>query len=336
LTVVVLYGLRSEDTGSDTHNNSSIALYTYQQNYRKYSRGSTHYKIVLVADMDKDAKLEKKWKSILKYGILVRDALGHYSVDWTEDREIHSTFNDGARGMELSDLCYFNDHLYTFDDRTGVVFEVFEGEGEIVPVHVLSDGDGKKSKGFKAEWCTVKDDMMYIGGMGKEWTSPKGVLENYDPMWVKVIDREGRIRHLDWRDNYLKLREVTETPFPGYLLHEAVVWNPITHRWLILPRRVSKEIYDEVLDEERCGNIMLEATEDFQTVDVHQNMGPLAMERGFSTVKLIPYREDELLVLKTKEKDSVETFISVITVRGVVLMRETKVGDIKFEGIEIL
>jgi hypothetical protein len=30
------------------------------------------------------------------------------------------TINDGARGMELSDLCNFNGKLYSFDDRTGL------------------------------------------------------------------------------------------------------------------------------------------------------------------------------------------------------------------------
>jgi hypothetical protein len=29
--------------------------------------------------------------------------------------------------------------------------------------------------GFKGEWCTVKGDLLYIGGMGKEWTNSKGV-----------------------------------------------------------------------------------------------------------------------------------------------------------------
>jgi hypothetical protein len=34
--------------------------------------------------------------------------------------EITSVFNDGSRGMELSELAYFNDQLLTFDDRTGI------------------------------------------------------------------------------------------------------------------------------------------------------------------------------------------------------------------------
>ena len=35
----------------------------------------------------------------------------------------------------------------------------------LTPLHVLADGDGSKAKGFKAEWCVVKGERMYIGGM---------------------------------------------------------------------------------------------------------------------------------------------------------------------------
>lgn len=35
-------------------------------------------------------------------------------------RTVTSGYNDGSRGMELSDICNFNGKLYTFDDRTGL------------------------------------------------------------------------------------------------------------------------------------------------------------------------------------------------------------------------
>lgn len=33
---------------------------------------------------------------------------------------LSSKLNEGGRGMELSDLVYFNDHLLAADDRTGI------------------------------------------------------------------------------------------------------------------------------------------------------------------------------------------------------------------------
>lgn len=47
--------------------------------------------------------------------------------------------------MELSELVVFNGHLYTVDDRTGVVYRI-EGN-QAVPWVILPDGDGSVSKG---------------------------------------------------------------------------------------------------------------------------------------------------------------------------------------------
>lgn len=50
-----------------------------------------------------------------------------------------------AAGMELSELVVFNGHLYSVDDRTGVVYRI-EGN-KAVPWVILPDGDGSVSKG---------------------------------------------------------------------------------------------------------------------------------------------------------------------------------------------
>ena len=51
-----------------------------------------------------------------------------------------------GRGMELSELLVFNGHLYTIDDRTGIVYQI-EDENKIFPWVVLSDGNGHEIKG---------------------------------------------------------------------------------------------------------------------------------------------------------------------------------------------
>lgn len=53
-----------------------------------------------------------------------------------------------AAGMELSELVVFNGHLYSVDDRTGVVYRI-EGN-QAVPWVILPDGDGSVSKGQSA------------------------------------------------------------------------------------------------------------------------------------------------------------------------------------------
>ena len=82
--------------------------------------------------------------------------------------------------MELSELVHFNDKLYTVDDRTGlgkitiisfVEISVMSIEnGKVIPQQILMDGNGKSDKGFKCEWATVKDGLLWVGSTGKEWT----------------------------------------------------------------------------------------------------------------------------------------------------------------------
>lgn len=69
--------------------------------------------------------------------------------------------------------------------------------------------------GFKCEWATVKNQLLYVGGLGKEWTSSTGKLINFNPQWVKVVTPLGQVEHKDWRQNYLSLRKAAKIEFPG-------------------------------------------------------------------------------------------------------------------------
>lgn len=46
--------------------------------------------------------------------------------------------------MELSELVVFNGKLLTFDDRTGMVFEIINEKA--IPWLLLMDGDGRYDK----------------------------------------------------------------------------------------------------------------------------------------------------------------------------------------------
>ncbi|KAJ0044280.1 hypothetical protein NL108_003788, partial [Boleophthalmus pectinirostris] len=142
--------------------------------------------------------------------------------------------------MELSELVVFNGHLYSVDDRTGVVFRI-EGS-RAVPWVILPDGDGSVSKGlhrnenyiinckiqlhfnilaitlctgFKAEWLAVKDEHLYVGGLGKEWTTTSGEVVNNNPEWVKVVGCHGDVHHENWVLNYNSLRNAAGIHPPG-------------------------------------------------------------------------------------------------------------------------
>jgi len=292
---------------------------------------------MIISDMDKDSKEDDHWKSIAMYGTLSRDSYGKYSIKWaTEQREITSVFNEKGRSMELSDLCNFGDKLYSFDDRTGMLIVIEEDNA--YPVGIIMDGDGTLNKGFKGEWCTVRDDLLYIGGMGKEWTKENGDFVNNYPFWIKTWDQSGVLRHYDWKPQYDLMRKVTGTLPPGYLLHEAISWVPSTQSWLILPRRVSKEKYDATKDEYRCSNIGIQANAEFSSLNVLENIGELTNTRGFSSVKFVPHRENEIIVLKTEEVGGTSSYVMVYDLKTKqVLMPETLIpAPIKFEGVEFL
>ena len=57
------------------------------------------------------------------------------------------------------------------------VYELYPSDSSylLIPWVVLSDGNGHTAKGFKGEWMTVKNERLYVGGLGKVWTTTTGV-----------------------------------------------------------------------------------------------------------------------------------------------------------------
>jgi hypothetical protein len=96
------------------------------------------------------------------------------------------------------------------------VYELIERNDKVlaIPRHILMDGNGNETKGkrkkrrsmnttfelttthsvagFKCEWSTTKDDKLYIGSFGKEWTTDKGVCER--KVAVKKEKKSDRIK----------------------------------------------------------------------------------------------------------------------------------------------
>jgi soluble calcium-activated nucleotidase 1 len=63
---------------------------------------------------------------------------------------------------------------------------------------------------------------------------------------------------------------------------------------------MSPEPYDDVLDEKRGNNKGFLLSEDFSKLETI-TIGPQDPELGFSSFKYVPFRENEIVVLKTKE-----------------------------------
>uniref|UniRef100_A0A8C6T714 Soluble calcium-activated nucleotidase 1 n=1 Tax=Neogobius melanostomus TaxID=47308 RepID=A0A8C6T714_9GOBI len=313
--------------------------HTYPLSPPHRTKDGVRYRIGVIADLDTASRSSKAqtWFSFMKRGHLtLSDSRDRLQVEWDTDMlTLESHLSEKGRGMELSELVVFNGHLYSVDDRTGVVYRI-EGSSA-VPWVILPDGDGSVSKGFKAEWLAVKDEHLYVGGLGKEWTTTSGEVVNNNPEWVKVVGCHGDVQHKNWVPHYNSLRNAAGIHPPGYLIHEAAVWSHSFQRWFFLPRRASHERYEETADERRATNLLLSCPADFSYIKLRQ-VGPLNPTHGFSSFKFVPGTEDQVIVALKSEEDAgkIATYMIAFTLDGHLLMPETKIGDVKYEGFEFI
>lgn len=313
--------------------------YTYPLSPPQRTKDGVRYRIGVIADLDTASRSSKAqtWFSFMKRGYLtLSDSRDKLQVQWDTDMlTLESHLSEKGRGMELSELVAFNGHLYSVDDRTGVVYRIEENRA--VPWVILPDGDGSVSKGFKAEWLAVKDEHLYVGGLGKEWTTTSGEVVNNNPEWVKVVGYQGDVHHENWVPHYNSLRNAAGIEPPGYLIHEAAAWSNSFHRWFFLPRRASHERYEETADERRATNLLLSCPADFSYINLRQ-VGPLNPTHGFSSFKFVPGTKDQIIVALKSEEDAgkIATYMIAFTLDGQVLMPEIKIGNVKYEGLEFI
>lgn len=62
----------------------------------------------------------------------------------------------------------------------------------------------------------MKDEQLYVGSLGKEWTTTTGEVVHENPEWVKVVGRHGEVQHRSWVSNFNALRRVTGIKPPGW------------------------------------------------------------------------------------------------------------------------
>lgn len=84
------------------------------------------------------------------------------------------------------------------------------------------------------------------------------------------------------------------------MVHEAVEWSDYYNKWFMLPRRVSTHSYDDEDEVIRGSNKMIIASPDFTNIKVIE-VGTITPTRGFSTLKFIPGRPNEIVAIKSEE-----------------------------------
>ncbi|CAD5219041.1 unnamed protein product [Bursaphelenchus xylophilus] len=301
--------------------------------------GSMTLPIMAVADMDEESPSETmegtyvspSVRGFFTYNLNTKQ----FSIDWQYTYNYTSRLNYEGRGMELSDLKTFNGYLYSVDDKTGVVFRLTTDKA--IPWVINPDGDGFDNKTFKTEWMTIKDEHLWIGGYGKEYTNEDGSIRDNKPFYIKIIDRFGVIQHVNWEMEFKKVRASIGIQFPAYMIHEAVQWSDIHRKWFFLPRRASFEPYTDETVQFMSTNYLISTDENFETFEVVK-VGNVHPTRGFSAFQFVPGSQDNIIVaIKSEEVSNwpLATYIMVFGIDGQVYMDETKIpGDFKLEGLE--
>ncbi|KAJ3449896.1 apyrase [Anaeramoeba flamelloides] len=307
------------------------------ENEKLIGKSLDSYKIGIITDLDLKSKLQTQkhtWVSYYNRGRLKRNLNGTYSVNWDFEIPLYGYLSEFDRGMELSELINWNGMLLAFDDRTGIAYDIRTDQP--MPKYFLTTGAGNKPKSFKSEWATIKDDVLYVGSLGKEFTED-GEIVDYDHCYVKKIFKNGEIEHEDWTDKYNIIRAATNSRYPGYQIQEAVGWSAKYNRWYFIPRRVSQGPYDEQKDELRGSNKIISVNSKFQDLHI-QEIGERDPKKGCSSFKFIPGRPDEMVLLKTIEVNGKSSsYISVINyIENKILLPDTLINSKKYEGIEFL
>lgn len=325
---------------------SSASMFKFEQ--ENSCLGDNGCDFLLIADPDTKSKNPdgKSFSTSLMKGTLQTEGHNNYHVDWKSLQTITGLYNEGGRGMELSDLVFWNKALYTFDDRSGIAYEILPNVDNtyfLIPRYILSEGDGYSSeKGMKIEWATVKDGSMWVGSFGKEYTDNMGNTKHHWTEWVVAIDKDQHVYRKNWIPIFNSLRALTNSEHPGYMIHEAIEWSPVHRKWFILPRRVSSEQYDVELDASRGSNTLIICNESFIDCSVTKiGEGIIDPKRGYSAFAFVPGTKDQLIfALLTMEEDQVfntaaqKTYYHIFDINGVEVTPQTLISvEGKFEGV---
>lgn len=163
------------------------------------------------------------------------------------------------------------------------------------------------------------------------------------------MDNHGEFRRINWTKQYEFVRNELGCPSPGYLIHEAIRWSPHMSKWVFMPRRVSKDVYDDVKDEKRGSNKVVIVDENFTSAKVVSvNMANKDGLHGFSSFAFVPGTNDRhAIALRSVEEDCAADDLDLCKQRSYVVIFDVLTGDVlmdevkikenmKFEGVEFV
>ncbi|XP_068007394.1 soluble calcium-activated nucleotidase 1 isoform X2 [Melanerpes formicivorus] len=233
-------------------------------------------------------------------------------------------------------------------------------EGLRYRIGVIADLDTQSRSSEEHTWFSyLKKGYLVLSDSGDsvtvEWDKEESVLQShlaekgrgmelselvvFNGKLYAVDDRTGVVYQIEGNKvvPWVILPDGDGTVGKGYLIHESASWSDTLQRWFFLPRRASHQRYDEQADERRGTNLLLSSTQDFGDVTVGR-VGEVVPTHGFSSFKFIPNTDDQIIVALKSEEDGgrVATYIMAFTLDGRFLLPETRIGSVKYEGIEFI
>lgn len=124
-------------------------------------------------------------------------------------------------------------------------------------------------------------------------------------------------------------------------MNECGEWSDVHKRWFFMPRKLSREYYDEIKDCEKCCNLMISCDADFSPESIIlQDVLSFSTLRGTADLKFVPGTNDtHICLVRTEETldNVVSSYLSIVDITGKVLMDEVKIATgRKIEGIEFV
>lgn len=240
-----------------------------------------------------------------------RDAYPTFAVQWLNTTVLRTQSATRGRSMELSEVIRFRHNILAACDITGLVWKLRVADGSIFQRYAIADGNGEVPKPCKIEWATRKDGQLMLGSVGKSFLDVvTGNFINRDAEWIKVISPSGRIENSDWGPVYAALRRAAGVESAGYLWHEAIEWDALSRRWIIMPRkRALRTPFEPTMDELKGTNIILVADEGFRNIEVKM-LGEVEEDWGVASVRRVPGQRNVFAAIKTREVDEAQQSVS--------------------------
>ncbi|KAL7711962.1 Apyrase [Entamoeba marina] len=308
-------------------------------NLQSYSNSYSHLQLLLISDDDALTKYDNTYYSRIYLGVLNTPTSESWTYNPSSTFSVTTKYNEKKRGNENSAVVYYNDKMYVFDDKTGIASELDISHTSIYPRMIYNKGNGNSSNGMKCEWATVKDEVMFIGSHGNS----RDEDDLYKNSYVQKVNNQLVNEPVNWYKYFEKINDALGIKSPGYVTHEAITWSNYYEKWVIFPRKVSQDAYDEITDMTSSSKVMLICDEDFEQCETIKDP-QYVNERCFSSVRLAPFNEKIMIYTKSVENEGkIESYIGVIDTGDIdkegypkILLHDTYVGPYKVEGLEIL